>query len=71
MTMPVGMHISLITPLYPECMTLHSREFLTGFHKRKLAKKEEGKKKAQAREKQDLREARREVRTVCTFESHN
>jgi ribosomal RNA-processing protein 17 len=42
-----------------------SREFLTGFHKRKLAKKEEGKKKAQAREKQQRLEARREVRMFC------
>jgi ribosomal RNA-processing protein 17 len=43
------------------CMTLLSREFLTGFHKRKLAKKEEGKKRAQAREKEERLEARREV----------
>ena len=42
-------------------MTLQSREFLTGFHKRKLAKKEEGKKRAQAREKEERLEARREV----------
>ncbi|KAI0256162.1 nucleolar protein 12-domain-containing protein [Lactifluus subvellereus] len=40
------------------------REFLTGFHKRKLAKKEESKKKAQAREKQERLEARREQRRV-------
>jgi len=46
------------------CMTLRSREFLTGFHKRKLAKKEEGKKRAQAREKEQRLEARREVRTL-------
>ncbi|KAI9461248.1 nucleolar protein 12-domain-containing protein [Lactarius psammicola] len=38
------------------------REFLTGFHKRKLAKKEESKKKALAREKQERLEARRECR---------
>ena len=44
-------------------MTLQSREFLTGFHKRKLAKKEEGKKRAQAREKEERLEARREVGT--------
>lgn len=37
------------------------RDFLTGFHKRKLAKKEEGKKKAIARDKQEHLEARREV----------
>lgn len=47
------------------CMTLKSRDFLTGFHKRKLAKKEESKKKAQAREKEERLEARREVHTSC------
>ncbi|KAF8482733.1 nucleolar protein 12-domain-containing protein [Russula ochroleuca] len=40
------------------------REFLTGFHKRKLAKKEESKKRAQAREKEERLEARREQRRV-------
>ncbi|KAH9994952.1 nucleolar protein 12-domain-containing protein [Russula compacta] len=40
------------------------REFLTGFHKRKLAKKEEGKKKAQAREKEERLETRREQRRM-------
>ncbi|KAH9040957.1 nucleolar protein 12-domain-containing protein [Lactarius pseudohatsudake] len=40
------------------------REFLTGFHKRKLAKKEESKKRALAREKQEHLEARREKRRV-------
>jgi ribosomal RNA-processing protein 17 len=45
-------------------MTLQSREFLTGFHKRKLAKKEESKKRAQAREKEERLEARREVHTL-------
>ncbi|KAI0063607.1 hypothetical protein BV25DRAFT_1899214 [Artomyces pyxidatus] len=40
------------------------REFLTGFHKRKLAKKEEGRKKAQEREKQERLEARREQRRM-------
>jgi len=44
-------------------MTLQPREFLTGFHKRKLAKKEESKKRAQAREKEERLEARREVHT--------
>ena len=38
------------------------RDFLTGFHKRKLQKKEEAKKKAKEREKQERLEARREVR---------
>jgi hypothetical protein len=46
------------------CMILQSREFLTGFHKRKLAKKEESKKRAQAREKEERLEARREVGTL-------
>ena len=46
------------------CMTLQYREFLTGFHKRKLAKKEESKKRAQAREKEERLEARREVNTL-------
>ncbi|TFK85556.1 hypothetical protein K466DRAFT_576821 [Polyporus arcularius HHB13444] len=40
------------------------REFLTGFHKRKLEKKEQAKKKAQEREKQDRLEARREHRRM-------
>ncbi|KAJ8592332.1 hypothetical protein M405DRAFT_763687 [Rhizopogon salebrosus TDB-379] len=38
------------------------REFLTGFHKRKVAKKEEAKKKAKFREKQERLETRREHR---------
>ncbi len=50
------------------------REFLTGFHKRKLEKKEQAKKKAQEREKQDRLEARREVCLgmifPCTTGSH-
>ena len=37
------------------------REFLTGFHKRKVAKAEAGKKKALERQKQDRLEVRREV----------
>ncbi|RPD78533.1 hypothetical protein L226DRAFT_531875 [Lentinus tigrinus ALCF2SS1-7] len=40
------------------------REFLTGFHKRKLQKKELAKKKAQDREKQERLEARREHRRL-------
>ncbi|KAI0035910.1 nucleolar protein 12-domain-containing protein [Vararia minispora EC-137] len=40
------------------------REFLTGFHKRKLQKKEEGKKKAIEREKQEKQELRRERRRM-------
>ena len=43
-------------------LTLLFREFLTGFHKRKVQKKEEAKKKAKEREKQERLEARREVR---------
>ncbi|KAJ3569850.1 hypothetical protein NP233_g4774 [Leucocoprinus birnbaumii] len=38
------------------------REFLTGFHKRKLAKADAARKKAQEREKQDRLESRREQR---------
>ncbi|KAI9442388.1 nucleolar protein 12-domain-containing protein [Lactarius indigo] len=40
------------------------REFLTGFHKRKLEKREESKKRALAREKQEHLEARREQRRI-------
>jgi len=40
------------------------REFLTGFHKRKLQKKEDAKKKAIDREKQERQEARREKRKL-------
>ncbi|KZV60645.1 hypothetical protein PENSPDRAFT_564567, partial [Peniophora sp. CONT] len=39
-------------------------EFLTGFHKRKLAKQEAGKKKAQEREKAERLELRREKRQM-------
>lgn len=39
-----------------------SSDFLTGFHKRKLAKTEAAKKKALEREKQQRQEDRREVR---------
>ena len=39
------------------------REFLTGFHKRKVQKKEDSKKKREEREKQERLEMRREVRT--------
>ncbi|TFY78646.1 hypothetical protein EWM64_g5364 [Hericium alpestre] len=39
-------------------------EFLTGFHKRKLAKTEEGKKKAIERDKQERLETRREQRKM-------
>ncbi|KAL4074149.1 nucleolar protein 12-domain-containing protein [Scleroderma citrinum] len=38
------------------------RDFLTGFHKRKVAKKEEAKKRAKLREKQERQELRREHR---------
>lgn len=37
------------------------RDFLTGFHKRKLAKAEAARKKAQEREKRERLETRREV----------
>ncbi|KAN0129197.1 Nucleolar protein 12 (25kDa) domain containing protein [Lactarius tabidus] len=40
------------------------REFLTGFHKRKVAKREESKKRAIEREKQEHLEARREQRRI-------
>ncbi|KAH9944678.1 nucleolar protein 12-domain-containing protein [Amylocystis lapponica] len=40
------------------------REFLTGFHKRKLQKKEDAKKKAIEREKQERLESRREKRKL-------
>ncbi|KAI0268650.1 nucleolar protein 12-domain-containing protein [Gloeopeniophorella convolvens] len=40
------------------------REFLTGFHKRKVAKKEEGRKRALEREKQEHLESRREQRRM-------
>ena len=59
------------SPDYRSC-----REFLTGFHKRKLQKKEQAKKKAQDREKQERLEARREVRSglfsvfSCPTQSH-
>ena len=45
------------------------RDFLTGFHKRKVAKKEAAKKKAQDRENQERLEARREVCCLLSFET--
>jgi hypothetical protein len=56
-----GVHTALFHYLALHC----TREFLTGFHKRKLAKKEEGKKRAQAREKEERLEARREVHILA------
>jgi hypothetical protein len=47
-----------------ECWASHTvlvREFLTGFHKRKVAKKEAAIKKAKLREKQERLDTRREV----------
>lgn len=41
------------------------REFLTGFHKRKLARKEAGKAKALEKERQHRLEERREVQIPC------
>lgn len=43
------------------------RDFLTGFHKRKVAKAEAARKKAQEREKQSRLEARREVDQIHHF----
>lgn len=42
------------------------RSFLTGFHKRKVARREHAKKKAQLREKQERLETRREVRSLVS-----
>lgn len=39
-----------------------SREFLTGFHKRKLQKKEAAKNKAKERERQERLQTRKEMR---------
>jgi hypothetical protein len=39
------------------------REFLTGFHKRKLEKKDAAKKRAMEKEKQERLDTRREVRS--------
>lgn len=41
--------------------SLFSRDFLTGFHKRKVAKADAARKKAQERDKRDRLEARRQV----------
>ena len=57
------MRVAVSSP-FIRCLTVWHREFLTGFHKRKLAKKEESKKKAIARQKQEHLEARREVCVV-------
>ncbi|KAF8444713.1 nucleolar protein 12-domain-containing protein [Boletus edulis BED1] len=45
------------------------RTFLTGFHKRKTARREEAKKKAQLREKQERLETRREHRRALAERS--
>lgn len=44
--------------------TWRLREFLTGFHKRKVQKKEDSKKKREERERQERLEMRREVRII-------
>ena len=54
---PVGMSSSLSFSV----LIFPLREFLTGFHKRKLAKKEAARSRAKEREKQERLEARREV----------
>jgi hypothetical protein len=46
---------------------LSVRDYLTGFHKRKLQKKEESKKRREEREKQERQELRREVRVLIPF----
>lgn len=50
-----------------QCAYIH-REFLTGFHKRKLEKQEAAKKRAMEKEKIERLETRREVRS--TFNIH-
>lgn len=60
MMKPAGATFSLS---YPFRLTIH-RDFLTGFHKRKLAKADAARKKAQEREKQERLEARRDVCSV-------
>lgn len=52
-------YVFILYPLLSSFFRL--REFLTGFHKRKLAKKEAARSKAKEREKQERLEARREV----------
>ncbi|TFK54003.1 hypothetical protein OE88DRAFT_1611534, partial [Heliocybe sulcata] len=47
------------------------KEFLTGFHKRKLAKKEAAKKKAIDREKQERREQRLEHRRALAEQARS
>lgn len=64
--MPAGMHATHSPPR--PSLPLSSREFLTGFHKRKLAKAEAARAKAKQREKDERQESRREVRVV--FFSH-
>jgi len=61
MTMHAGPFLSLSQLVLFEFVP---REFLTGFHKRKVAKAEAGKKKALERQKQDRLEVRREVRLL-------
>lgn len=58
--MPAGE--SMLFPDYTVLLILsRHREFLTGFHKRKLAKADAARKKAIEREKQERLESRREV----------
>lgn len=66
-TMPAGMHATHSPPR--PSLPLSSREFLTGFHKRKLAKAEAARAKAKQREKDERQESRREVRVVFFFAS--
>lgn len=59
MTMPEGKPPS---DFYQAFYLIFPREFLTGFHKRKVARAEVARAKAKAKEKQERLEARRDVR---------
>lgn len=61
MTTPAG--ITVHPDLNHARSLLRSRDFLTGFHKRKLEKQDAARKKALEREKSARLEARREVRS--------
>lgn len=64
---PVAFRILASVYLY-QCWALY-RDFLTGFHKRNVEKREIAKKKAIEREKQERLSTRREVRDFCLFVS--
>ena len=56
-----GAHTGFLTTSDAQNCPSFLRDFLSGFHKRKVQQKEESRRKARERERQERLEARREV----------